>query len=130
VKRGKLKKSLVAVPVPVENIPTPVVKHTPPFSFKVTIREYTRLRVGDVVRFGEGHAEHIVTQINPSCARIIPLGALGTKAVSFTPRFADKPVVFNAPIKSDPIAISANSECPILRRLGKNWREKLNESQP
>ena len=130
MKRGKLKKSKApkkpALIVDFEStqVPVMIAKPIPPFSFRVTVREYTRLREGDIVPFGEFNTEHVVIQVNASNARIIPVGS-GTKTVTFTPRFSDKPVAFTAPVKTDPIAISANSELPILRRLGPQWREKL-----
>lgn len=100
-----------------------LAKPTLPFSFRVTIHYVTRLRLGDVI-IHDG-VEQVVCQINSSCARITPLGSLGTKAVSFTPRFADKPVTFNAPVQATVTAISANAECTIIRRLGRNWRDTV-----
>jgi hypothetical protein len=99
----------------------------PPFSFRVTEHEVTRLRVGDVIEYGETHAEHIVIKVNGSCARIVPFGAPSTKKVVFTPRFSEKPVEFNAPVRTDPIAISPNSECEIVCRLGVNWKERIKD---
>jgi hypothetical protein len=128
-KNSKRLKKVTAVTVPpVALAPVLPVEFAPeeqqqPFSFKVTVREYTRLRIGDVVRH-DGQ-EQVVISVNPSCARIIPITAGNTRPVEFTPRFSDKPVRFNAPVKLDPTAISANSESEILYRLGKNWKERL-----
>lgn len=141
MKRGRLKKSSVAkcdhkfidskscikcgwTPPPITD-PSPRVAPLPPFSFRVTEHEVTRLRVGDVIEYGETHAEHIVIKVNGSCARIVPFGGATTKKVVFTPRFSEKPVEFNAPVRSDPISISPNSECEIVRRLGADWKEKI-----
>lgn len=134
MKRGKLKRSKIGGEnrnssqshklAPEGSTPSPAPT-VPPFTFAVTIREYTRLRVGDTI-LHDG-VEQIVTDVNPSCARIIPVNSQGTKVVEFTPRFADKPVRFAAPVKIDPTQISANSESEILRRLGRNWRQQLAE---
>jgi hypothetical protein len=135
VKRGRLKKSKMCR----ENVdsiqphkldsggstpsPASTVAPATPFSFKVTIREHTRLRIGDLIEFAG--TEYVVASINPSCARIIPARAETHKTVTFTPRFAEKSVTFSAPVKHDPISISANSEVPILYRLGSDWRARL-----
>jgi hypothetical protein len=133
VKRGRLKKSCrenvdSSKPhklAPEGSTPSPAstVAPTAPFSFKVTIREHTRLRIGDLIKFAG--TEYVVASINPSCARIIPARADTHKTVTFTPRFAEKSVTFSAPVKHDPISISANSEVPILYRLGSDWRARL-----
>lgn len=134
MKRGKLKKSKISG----ENghssqshkltsegstpSSAPIAKPVAPFSFRVTVHENTRLRVGDVIHF-DG-VRQVVCQVNSSSARITPLGAT-TKTVTFTPRFKDTPVTFNAPVPTTVTSISANSECDILERLGRNWKEKL-----
>jgi hypothetical protein len=137
MKRGKLKKGcdhkfidsnscLKCGWTPPPIAPAPIAKPVTPFSFRVTLHENTRLREGDVV-FHDG-AEQVVIQVNASCARIRPVTAR-METRKFTPRFSEKPVEFTAPAAVSVTAISANSECDILRRLGKNWREKLNESR-
>jgi hypothetical protein len=135
MKRGRLKKSKICREnvdsskphklAPEGSTPSPAstVETTTPFSFKVTIREHTRLRIGDLIEFAG--SEYVVIAINPSCARIIPARADTHKTVTFTPRFAEKSVTFSAPVKHDPISISANSEVPILHRLGSDWRARL-----
>lgn len=129
MKRGKLKRSKIGR----ENVdsreshkltsegstPSP----SPIFTFAVTVREYTRLRVGDVIR--HDGIKQVVISVSPSCARIISIDTQASRPVEFTPRFADKPVKFNAPVKACVTEISANSESEILHRLGQNWRAAL-----
>lgn len=134
MKRGKLKKSKISGEnghssqshklTPEGSTPSsaPIAKPIPPFSFRVTIHENTRLREGDIVE--HDGSEQVVIQVNASCARIRPVTAR-METRKFTPRFSEKPVEFTAPAAVSVTAISANAECAILRRLGKNWREKL-----
>lgn len=129
MKRGKLKSYAhkdAAVTAELQAAIPPVAKPVAPFSFRVTVHENTRLRVGDVVFF-DG-VRQVVCQVNSSSARITPLGAT-MKTVTFTPRFKDTPVTFNAPVPTTVTSISANSECEIIERLGRNWKEKLADSK-
>lgn len=110
-----------APPVPIAD--APVYKRPERFSFRVTEHEHTYLQVGDVVKFsGE---PHVVTSVNATCARIIPITEGTPKKVTFKPKFADAPVTFTVPERNAVIAISANSELDILRRLGDNWRQRI-----
>ena len=126
MKRGKLKKPSKLGPPPPDRKVVLITTESgaqQPFTFSVTVREYTRLRVGDVIR--HDGIKQVVIDVSPSCARIISIDTQASKAVEFTPRFADKPVKFNAPVKASVTEISANSESEILHRLGRNWRAAL-----
>lgn len=99
------------------------VKPKEKFSFRVTVHETHYLQVGDVVPF-QGR-DHVVAEVNDSCARLLPVSEGTAKKVTFTPRFSDSPVTFSAPERNSYISISPNSELEIKHRLGKNWRELL-----
>lgn len=122
MKRGKIKKAPAAPPIEAA-APVVITKPVPPFTFRVTVHENTRLREGDVV-FHDG-VRQVVIAVNASCARIRPVTAGAKKTVTFTPRFKDAPVTFNAPTPVSVTSISANSECDILDRLGRDWKTKL-----
>jgi len=109
--------------VPVSLADAPVAEQKKTFTFRVTVREWTYLRVGDVFMFNG--LEHVVSSVNDSCARIVPITEGSPKQVSFKPKFADKPVTFTAPERNSALSISANSEVELLRRLGPQWRERV-----
>lgn len=78
---------------------------------------YTRLRVGDVV---ELHGmEYVIDYINECRARAVPLSR---KQVNYV-TVAGKKVEFETDHSGQ--NISPNSEIPIRRRLGPDWRDKL-----
>lgn len=78
---------------------------------------YTYLRVGDVVELNG--MEYVIDYLNECRARAIPMSR---KHVSYE-TVAGKKVEFETDHSGT--NISPNSEIPILRRLGPNWREKL-----
>jgi hypothetical protein len=110
-----------AAPVPLAD--APVAEKKKPFTFRVTVREWTYLRVGDVFMFNG--REHVVASVNDSCARVVPITEGSAKKVTFKPKFADKPVTFLAPERNTALSISANSEVELMLRLGANWRERV-----
>ena len=117
------KKTNTKAPVPSVELQT--VKPKVRFTFRVTVHEQTYLLVGDVIEYlGR---DHVVTSVSPSAARIVPVTEGTPKKVTFTPRFADKPVTFSAPERNTAVSISPNSELPIKRRLGVNWKTALGE---
>lgn len=77
---------------------------------------YTYLRIGDVVELNG--IEYVVDYINECRAHAIPLSR---KHVSYK-TVAGKKVEFE--VDHSGKNISPNSEIPILRRLGTDWREK------
>jgi len=79
--------------------------------------EYTRLRVGDLVVL-EGR-KHVITMVNSCRARAVPLAkkrvdyeTIDGKRVKFDTCFAT-------------VNISPNSEIPILKRFGPDWKAKV-----
>jgi|SRR6185295_4296299 len=120
-----MKRKTITAPksAPVSLADAPVAEIRKPFTFRVTVREYTYLRVGDVFMFNG--REHVVSSVNDSCARIVPITEGSPKQVTFKPKFADKPVTFTAPERNSALSISANSEVQLLRRLGANWRAQV-----
>jgi len=108
-------------PPPPAVAPLPDAPPKARFSFRVTVHECTRLRVGDVIDY-EG-LEHVIISVGPSSARIIPLMNEDKVAIKFRPRFADKDVEFTAPVRHGILRISPNSESKIKRRLGPKWQQ-------
>lgn len=117
-RKTKINKS---APVPISDSPVAVIAK--PFTFRVTVREWTNLHVGDVFEFAG--RDHVVVAVNPSCARIVPITEGQSRQVTIKPRFAEKSVTFTAPERNSVLSISANSEVDIKRRLGDSWRERL-----
>jgi len=79
---------------------------------------YHRLQVGDVIELSG--IEYVIDYLNDCRARAIPLTR---KQVSYK-TVEGKQVVFTTDYSGQ--NISPNSEGPILRRLGPDWREKIN----
>jgi hypothetical protein len=94
----------------------------PKQTFRVTEYEHTALQVGYVIMYAG--REHVVASVNTSCARIVPITEGAPKQVTFTPKLSDKPVTFIAPERNSAVSISANSESPVLRKLGAEWRAR------
>jgi hypothetical protein len=117
------RKIVTAKSAPVALADAPVAETKKAFVFRVTVTEWTYLRIGDVFLFNG--SEHVVRSVNDSCARIVPLTEGTPKQVTFKPKFADKAVTFTAPERNTALSISANSEVPLLRRLGTNWRAQV-----
>jgi antitoxin (DNA-binding transcriptional repressor) of toxin-antitoxin stability system len=92
-------------------------------TFRVTEYEHTALQVGYVIMYAG--REHVVASVNTSCARIVPITEGAPKQVSFTPKLSDKPVSFIAPERNSAVSNSANSESPVLRKLGSDWRARV-----
>lgn len=80
---------------------------------------YTRLRVGDVINLNG--VDYVIDYLNECRARAIPLSR---KKVRYETA-AGKKVEFETDHSGQ--NISPNSECPILLRLGPNWRENINK---
>lgn len=114
MKRIKKSKILPVAPkateVQTESRPAPIVRND---------FVYTRLRLGDVIELCG--IEYVIDYINDCRARAIPLSR---KQVSYE-TVAGKKVEFETDHSGK--NISPNSECPILRRLGPDWRENINK---
>lgn len=83
---------------------------------------WTRLRLGDVVKLNE--LEYVIDYINECRARAIPLSRRLVKYETV----AGKKVEFETDHSGT--NISPNSDIPIIRRLGPDWRAKLkNQTQ-
>lgn len=107
----RIKKS-EAPPVPPKATATVAARPAP---IKRNDFVYTYLRLGDVVELQGG--EYVVEYINECRARVIPLHR---KQVNYE-TVEGKKVEFEADASAK--NISPNSDIPILRRLGPNWRE-------
>jgi hypothetical protein len=79
--------------------------------------EYSRLRLGDLVVL-DGR-KHVITMVNPCRARAVPLAK----------RRVDYETVDGKRVKFDTnystVNISPNSEIPILKRFGPDWKTKV-----
>jgi len=110
MKRTKKSKALPVAPKAdsqAESRPAPIVRND---------FVYTRLRVGDVVQFGE--IDYVIDYVNECRARAIPLSRKRVKYQTVSGKQVDFETDHSG------MNISPNSACPILRRLGPDWRNE------
>ena len=113
MKRTKKSKSLPVAPkadAQAESRPAPIKRNDV---------VYTRLRIGDVIELRG--MEYVIDYINECRARAIPMSR---KQVNYV-TVAGKTVEFETDHSGQ--NISPNSECPIIRRLGPDWRENIDK---